>query len=121
MSKKRVEVFIGGVSYKLSGSEDETYMKTVADYVDKKISEMMSLKPTSSVNNNIQMLLALNIADELFKLKASTDQNSNSINIDEHLENYYKEFHKMQEENALLKEKIAELQLEIRRISAKLT
>lgn len=118
MSKNntRVEVFIGGTSYKLSGSEDEAYMKTVAEYVDKKISEMVSLKPTSSVNNNIQMLLALNIADELFKLRASVEQSTNDINIEEHLENYYKEFHKIQEENILLKEKISELQLEIRRL-----
>ena len=120
MSKKLVEVFIGGTSYKLSGPEDEEYIKTVASYVDKKISEMRSLKPTGAINNNVHMLLALNIADELFKLRADISENADNINIDEHLDNYYKEFHKIQEENILLKEKITELQLEIRRIGSKL-
>jgi cell division protein ZapA len=58
-----VEIF--GHEYKIKGHDDPEYMTQLAQYVDRKMREIAQGTPVGSAR--IGILVALNIADELFK------------------------------------------------------
>jgi cell division protein ZapA len=63
-----VEVFILGQKYTVKGDAPEEYIRKLAFYVDEKLKEVYSSIPNiTPVKASI--LAALNIADELFKMK----------------------------------------------------
>ncbi len=68
MEKISVTVQIGGQQFSLSGAEDEAYIQSVAAYADEKIGEIQRTHPALSTSNCV-VLAAVNIADELFKLR----------------------------------------------------
>ena len=65
---KPVEVVIGGKVYRLTGNDSEEYIQSVARYLNKKLVEI-SKHTTAGVEftENYPIILALNIADDLFK------------------------------------------------------
>jgi cell division protein ZapA len=66
--KRAVEVEIMGERLTLRTDDEETYVRNVAGYVDKKMQEIQkSSRP--SAKSSVAMLAALNIADEYQKLK----------------------------------------------------
>jgi len=65
-SKHKVTVF--GSEYLIEGETDEQYVKTLADYVDGKMQEISTALHTVTTAN-VAVLAAINIADELFRLK----------------------------------------------------
>lgn len=68
--KKALDVEILGQKFTISSEAEEGYMLKVAGYVDSKMQELMQAsKPVSK--SNVAMLAALNIADELYRLKDS--------------------------------------------------
>ena len=68
--KKALDVEILGQKFTISSDADEGYMLKVAGYVDGKMQELMQAsKPVAK--SNVAMLAALNIADELHRLKDS--------------------------------------------------
>jgi cell division protein ZapA len=68
--KKALDVEILGQKFTISSEAEEGYMLKVAGYVDNKMQELMQAsKPVSK--SNVAMLAALNIADELHRLKDS--------------------------------------------------
>ena len=68
--KKALDVEILGQKFTISSEAEEGYMLKVAGYVDSKMQELMQAsKPVSK--SNVAMLAALNIADELQRLKDS--------------------------------------------------
>lgn len=68
--KKQVQVVIGGKVYKLAGSESEEYIQAVAHYINKKLVELSKNSSAGiEFSENYPILLALNIADDLFKEK----------------------------------------------------
>jgi cell division protein ZapA len=70
--KRSVEIEIMGERLTLRTDADESYVKNVAGYVDKKMQEVQkSTRP--SAKSSIAMLAALNIADEYQKLKDHYD------------------------------------------------
>jgi len=70
--KKALDVEILGQKFTISSDADEGYMLKVAGYVDGKMQELMqATKPVAK--SNVAMLAALNIADELHRLKDSHD------------------------------------------------
>ncbi|MCD8238593.1 MAG: cell division protein ZapA [Clostridiales bacterium] len=80
--KKLVEVIINGKAYKLTAEDGEDYIKTVAGYVDRKYREITAgLSTVTRLSDSFPIMLALNIADDLFKqseksgssLKANAD------------------------------------------------
>ncbi len=71
-SKTRVEVEICGASYTLRGDESPEYMQMVAQYVNRKIKQLVSRNPRLSLTN-AAVLAAINIADELSKLQEDYD------------------------------------------------
>lgn len=66
--KREIKVEICGRSYVIKGEEEEDYILRLAQYVDKKMREV-SQTPASVPSLNTAVLTALNIADELFKLR----------------------------------------------------
>jgi cell division protein ZapA len=69
-SKENIEVVIGGKVYKLAGENGADHIRAVAGYVDAKLREVNSQAGDAVLNSpSFPVLLALNIADELYKDK----------------------------------------------------
>jgi cell division protein ZapA len=76
--KKALDVEILGQKFTISSEAEEGYMLKVAGYVDSKMQELMQAsKPVSK--SNVAMLAALNIADELHRLKDSHEAVMNRL------------------------------------------
>ncbi|MBM4145594.1 MAG: cell division protein ZapA [Nitrospira sp.] len=73
------EVYILGQKYTIKGDEPEEYIRDLASFVDKKLKEVYNSSPNiTPVKASI--LAALDIADELFKMK---NQQAELIKIEE--------------------------------------
>ena len=71
--KNDIPVFINGRIYNLSGYEDTDYLQEVANYMNSKISECKTAEGFRRLNPEYQnILLAINIADDYFKVKNET-------------------------------------------------
>jgi len=68
MQKTQVTVQVGGQDIRLCGTESEEYIRSVAAYVDEKINQMQHAQSALSTSSCV-MMAALNLADELFKLR----------------------------------------------------
>lgn len=66
---KSVDVEIFGGSYSVKGDADPEYVRQLARYVDDKMRILARKSPYTSTPHKIAVLAAINIADELFKLK----------------------------------------------------
>ena len=101
MSKTKVEVIIGGTIYALQGDEPIEHIQKVASFLDSKILEVQNKDQQNRLNTSQTFLLsAINIADELVKLK-------------EELHSYETELEKCSRENIALLDKLEEMRLEI--------
>jgi len=69
----RVKVNINGEDYYIKGTASEDYIKRVAKYVDKKMYELEQ-KYTNLSRTKLAVLAAINIADELFRLKQEYEE-----------------------------------------------
>ncbi len=69
MEKNRMIIRVAGQEFKLSGDESEQYMQGLAETVNSRISEVQHRYPMLSTGNCV-LLAALNMADELTKLRA---------------------------------------------------
>lgn len=66
--KNNTKVLIGGTVYTLSGEESEEYIQRVALYINNKMDDMKSSSNGQLMNTRLMnVLLAINIADDLFK------------------------------------------------------
>jgi len=66
----RIKVVIDNVVYELSSSEPVEHIQTVANYIDRKIKNIYSVKSEGAINPSLRTLfVSLNIADDLFKEK----------------------------------------------------
>ncbi len=67
------EVYILGQKYTIRGDAPEEYIRELASFVDKKLKEVYNAVPNiTPVKASI--LAALDIADELFKLRSQQDE-----------------------------------------------
>lgn len=71
--KNVVQVQIFGHHYTIRGEADQDYILGVAGYVDRKMREITEKLPVASLSK-VAILASLNIADELFKERASREQ-----------------------------------------------
>ncbi len=73
MQKQSIKVQIGGMEYSLKADAGSDYVQRIAAYVDEKF-RRLSEKTSVTSQTKIAVLTALNIADELFRLKEKYDQ-----------------------------------------------
>jgi cell division protein ZapA len=65
---RSVEVQILGQSYSIKTAEEETYIKSLAQYVDERLKEVYKAAP--NINHvKAAIMVAFGIADELYKMK----------------------------------------------------
>jgi len=69
----RVKVRISGEDYYIKGQASEEYIKRVAQYVDNKMYDLEKKYPNLS-RTKLAVLTALNITDDLFKLKQEYEE-----------------------------------------------
>ncbi len=82
--KNDIPVIINGKVYTLSGYESEEYLQSIAMYINNKITECKSSEHYRKLNTEYQgVLLALNIADDYFKVKKQADE---SVKMDDEKE-----------------------------------
>lgn len=67
------EVYILGQKYTIKGDAPEEYIRELAAYVDKKLKEVYNSSP-SITPVKASILAALDIADELFKMKNQQEE-----------------------------------------------
>ncbi len=65
-------VRIHGREYRIRGAADEEYIRTVAEFVDRRMKEVAA-STSSASSERVAVLAALNIADELFELRRQRD------------------------------------------------
>lgn len=71
--KNDIPVVINGRIYNLSGYENTDYLQEVANYMNSKIAECKASDGFRRLNAEYQnILLAINIADDYFKVKNET-------------------------------------------------
>lgn len=82
----KTEVEILGNTYTIRGDDDPAYIKQVAEYVDRQMREVIAKTSTISTDK-VAILIALNIADELFKTRQLVTERVRSLikQIDEGL------------------------------------
>jgi cell division protein ZapA len=77
-AKSVVQVQILGQQLAIRGEADQEYIVGVAGYVDRKMREITEKLPVASLSK-VAILASLNIADELFKERASREREGESI------------------------------------------
>lgn len=130
-SKNYTEVLIGGKVFTLSGFESEEYLQKISTYLNHKIEECTNTegyKKQSSETRSI--LLALNIADDYFKVKkmAATSESDielkdkemydlkhELISVQLRCENAEKEIDKLREEKNELQKQIVKLETQLKK------
>lgn len=70
---KKVEVLIDGRNFTIVGSEPREYIRNIASYVDEKITELTD-KNNKLSGTMSATLAAINITDELFKIKLELEK-----------------------------------------------
>lgn len=86
--KNESKVLIGGNVYTLSGNESEEYLQHVALYMNKKMDEVRNSENGKKLNTRLQsVLLAINIADDYFKIKTQIEEKDNqSVELSKEIE-----------------------------------
>lgn len=120
-TKNKVEVRIGGSDYTLAGVEMEDYLRKVALYIDKKMSEITRMNNRLSTST-AAVLTAVNVADDFFKSR------ENEIDIKNRLIQANKEIEKLREdmkrltlESKILSERNSGLQMELMKKDSELS
>ncbi len=72
-NNNRVRINIAGQELRLSGDESEQYMRTLAGDINARIDKIQRQYPTLSTGNAV-LLVCLNMADELHKLRSDYEE-----------------------------------------------
>lgn len=113
--KNESKVLIGGNVYTLSGDESEEYLQRVALYMNKKMDEVRNSENGKKLNTRLQsVLLAINIADDYFKMKTQSEEHDSVVEALQKQINELKEKSEVFEIKYMEKDKkIGELENEI--------
>ena len=74
-----VKVTIYGQEYTIKAPADATYIKNISEYVDMKMREVQDEMNTPQVPAKVAILAAMNISDELFSNKRTTEKMKNEV------------------------------------------
>jgi len=113
--KNESKVLIGGNVYTLSGDESEEYLQRVALYMNKKMDEVRSSDNGKKLNTRLQsVLLAINIADDYFKMKTRMDEsNGSEDSLKDDIDKLEEDLTKLKDQLTSKDKKIGELENEI--------
>ncbi|MCL1843876.1 MAG: cell division protein ZapA [Defluviitaleaceae bacterium] len=104
----KVDVVIGGEIITLKSGEQPDYLQRLARYADQKIDDIKSKSVTASIDDRVRtLLIALNMADDYHKALDKFQR------LDSVHKRFVAEMGKMQEENALMAEKLKKLEAEL--------
>lgn len=96
MSRNKVIVRINGAEYTLMGEETEDYLFSIANYVDKKVREVLYSNPKHSTTS-AAVLTSLTLTNDLFKIKNELEMAKKSVKEPEEkskkLQNEYDELY----------------------------
>lgn len=84
---KKVPIKIGNREYHVSCTEDEEYIRKIEYYLDKRLKMVLSSSPSLDIMDATN-LVALNLADELFKAVKSLDKISGKAGMKVDFSNY---------------------------------
>lgn len=76
--KRTMEVSIMGQKFMIKSESDEDYVLQVAQFVDRRINEVMQ-NTRSVASLNVAILAAMNIADEYFKYQRDKQDKLNKV------------------------------------------
>ena len=113
-NKNKVNIKIAGSDYSLCGEDSPEYMQKLAVFVDKRIQEMMKRTPLLSVSM-ASVLVSLNFADELFKMREALvrlDEEKNRLstgreNLEKDIKALTEEVHYLSELNNVLLDELS--------------
>ncbi len=111
---KRIEVKIAGMNYVLKTDEDEEYIMKIANFINKKMSEVVANEPHLSTSLSA-MLTAFLITDEYFKHLQVCEEKLSAQSND--TEKYQKEIEEYKEKLKEAEEKIAEQTEQIEKLN----
>ena len=118
----RIKVVIDDVVYELTSHESPEHIQTVANYIDKKIKSIYSVKSEASINPRLKTLfISLNIADDLFAERANNKElrlEKEALverygDIDTKLESLLEENERLKEENKIISKENEKLKNEL--------
>lgn len=75
---KKLAVTVGGQSFYLKSDQDETYLKNLAETVDRKISAMREENPALTVVK-AAVLISMDLLDEYNKLEGDYENFKNEV------------------------------------------
>ncbi|MCF8020438.1 MAG: cell division protein ZapA [Vallitaleaceae bacterium] len=114
--KNNTKVLINGNVYTLSGDESEEYIQRVALYINNKMDEIKHSDNGQLLNTRLlNVLLAINIADELFKERDLNNlMKDQSRDKDQVITNLKEQIFKLDQEKSGLVSKITLLENEVK-------
>jgi len=114
--KNNTKVLINGNVYTLSGDESEEYIQRVALYINNKMDEIKHSDNGQLLNTRLlNVLLAINIADELFKERDLNNlMKDQSRDKDQVIANLKEQIFKLDQEKSGLVSKITLLENEVK-------
>lgn len=110
--KNNTKVLIGGTVYTLSGEESEEYIQRVALYINNKMDNLKQSDNGQQLNTRLMnVLLAINIADDLFKERDEIKKIADEVaGRDQTIEELKERLADKDAEKAELSTKISELE-----------
>ncbi len=124
-AKNTIKVLIGGKIITLSGYESEAYLQRVATYINHKLTQLSDLPGYNRQPVDIKnTLLSLNLADDYFKAKhqaeifeeESQSKDKELYDLKHDLIHTQIELENLTQEREDLKEKVAQLEAELKKL-----
>lgn len=118
--KNKVEVRIAGKDYRLTGFESDEYIQRIGLYIDKKMNEV--LRQNNKLSTSMAAVLtAINVADDLMKVKDSDEKNGKEIiGLNKKIRTLEEEKNRITKEKDMLSRRNTDLQLELAKREAEL-
>lgn len=112
---KRIEVKIAGMNYVLKTDEDEEYIMKIANFINKKMSEVVANEPHLSTSLSA-MLTAFLITDEYFKHLKECEEKLSASSLSD-AEKYIKEIEEYKEKLKEAEEKVVQQAEQIEKLN----
>lgn len=74
----QINVKIFGQEFTIKGEDSPEYVESLAEFVDKKMREVASASSVIT-SHKVTILTAINIADELFRLRKELEENRQNV------------------------------------------